>query len=280
VALTVVITVVSRLLQALGLGAQGGQEDIVSRIDHVIVRLEAIEDRIAEIRYGLEKRSQELFRKVVEYLRRGEKSRATIYAGEVSQIRSLLKLMVTMENVVIMTKERLKTVRDMKELTKTLMVFSAALSTVKDEVTALYPNMSMVFEEISKSARSLVMETSVEAMADIDPTVVSLGAQEVLEEAARKAEEKIRQEFPEPPVEPVVNAKPTPLSQQAAILAAASLAARRPSDAELDQLVLDYIRSHNGTLDIRDFTARYGVTKEDVARALHRLAERGLIALA
>ena len=275
-----VVAALSRLLQALGLGAQEPVEDITTRIDHVIVRLDAIEDRIAEIRYGLEKRSRELFSKVVEYLRRGEKSRATIYAGEVSQIRSLLKLMMTMENIVIMTKERLKTVRDMKELTKTLMVFSAALSTVKDEVTALYPNMSIVFEEISRSARRLVLETSVESMADIDPSVVTSGAQEVLEEAARKAAKKIEEEFPEPPVEPVVNAKPTPLSTQAAILAAASLAARKPSEAELDQLVLEYIRSHNGTLDIRDFTERYGVTKEDVVRSLHRLAARGLIALA
>jgi len=276
----VVVDVFSRLLQALGLGVQQAREDVLAKIDHVIVRLETIEDRVAEIRYGLERRERELFRRVIEYLRRGEKSRATIYAGEVSQIRSLLKLMLTMENLVIMTKERLKTVRDMKELTRTLMVFSAALSTVKDEVTALYPNMSMVIDEISKTARSLVMETSVEAMADIDPAVVSIGAQEVLEEAARKAEEKIREEFPEPPVEPVVNARPTPLSSQAAVLAAASLAARRPRDRELDELVLDYIRRHNGTLDIRDFTARYGVTKEEVVRALHRLAERGLIALA
>ncbi len=275
-----VVDVFSRLLQALGLGVQQAREDVLAKIDHVIVRLETIEDRVAQIRYGLEKRERELFRKVIEYLRRGEKSRATIYAGEVSQIRSLLKLMLTMENLVIMTKERLKTVRDMKELTRTLMVFSAALSTVKDEVTALYPNMSMVIDEISKTARNLVMETSVEAMADIDPAVVSIGAQEVLEEAARKAEEKIREEFPEPPVEPVVNARPTPLSSQAAVLAAASLAARRPRDRELDELVLDYIRRHNGTLDIRDFTARYGVTKEEVVRALHRLAERGLIALA
>jgi len=276
----VVVDVFSRLLQALGLGVQQAQGDVLARIDHVIVRLEAIEDRVAQIRYGLEKRERELFRKVIEYLRRGEKSRATIYAGEVSQIRSLLKLMFTMENLVVMTKERLKTVRDMKELTRTLMVFSAALSTVKDEVTALHPNMSMVIDEISRSARNLVMETSVETMADIDPTVVSIGAQEVLEEAAKKAEEKIREEFPEPPVEPIVNAKPTPLTTQAAVLAAAHLAARRPRDRELEKLILDYIQGHNGTLDIRDFTSRYGVTKEEVVQALHRLAERGLIALA
>ncbi len=279
-----VVAVFSRLLQALGLGAEA-EPDLAEKIDRVVVRLEVIEDRVAEVRYRLEQRSRELFEKVVQYLRRGQKSRAAIYAGEVSQIRSLLKMMYTVENLVIMTKERLKTVRDMRELGRTLMVFGAAINEIRDQVVALHPNLNMVFDEISRSVRSLVLETSVEAVGDIDPTVISSNALEVLEEAQRKAEEKIREEFPEPPVEPVIAAQPVAAAQgyagSAAVLAAAEAAARkrRVNDEELERLVLDYIRSHNGLLDIRDFTTRYGVEKSDVLRALHRLAERGLIAI-
>jgi len=279
-----VVAVFSRLLQALGLGAEA-EPDLAEKIDRVVVRLEVIEDRVAEVRYRLEQRSRELFEKVVQYLRRGQKSRAAIYAGEVSQIRSLLKMMYTVENLVIMTKERLKTVRDMRELGRTLMVFGAAINEIRDQVVALHPNLNMVFDEISRSVRSLVLETSVEAVGDIDPTVISSNALEVLEEAQKRAEEKIREEFPEPPVEPVIAAQPVAAAAgyagSAAVMAAAEAAARRRkvSDEELEKLVLDYIRSHNGLLDIRDFIARYGVEKSDVLRALHRLAERGLIAI-
>ena len=282
--------IVSRLLQALGLGGQR-EPSIHERIDQVIVRLELIEDNVAELRYKFEQRSRELFEKVITLLRRGEKSRAAIYAGEVSQVRNILKMVMAVENLVIMTKERLKTVRDVRELGQTLMVFGAALEEVKDQVRAIYPNLNLAFEELSRNVKNMIVETSIDAIGDIDPAVISSSAVQVLQEAMKKAEERIRSEFPEPPVEPVIQLQPS--QQQAAAVALATGPAlraggaaggygrqRRPSGEDLEKLVLQYIREHNGFLDIRDFTARYSVSKNEVLRALHSLAEKGLIALA
>ncbi|ALL01358.1 hypothetical protein Pyrde_1312 [Pyrodictium delaneyi] len=284
--------IVARLLQALGLG--GNQEpSLHEKIDQVIVKLELIEDNVAELRYKFEKRSRELFEKVITLLRRGEKSRAAIYAGEVSQVRNILKMVMAVENLVIMTKERLKTVRDTRELGQTLMVFGAALEEVKDQVRAIYPNLNLAFEELSRSVKNMIVETSVDAIGDIDPAVISSSAVQVLQEAMKKAEERIKSEFPEPPVEPVIQLQPS--RQQAAAAVALAAAAgpapaaaipasyrgrRKPSGEELEKLVLDYIKQHNGFLDIRDFTATYNVSKSEVLRALHSLAEKGLIALA
>ncbi|KSW12206.1 hypothetical protein CF15_05445 [Pyrodictium occultum] len=272
---------VSRLLQALGLG--GGREpSIKERIDEVIVKLELIEDNVAELRYKFEQRSRELFEKVVSLLRRGEKSRAAIYAGEVSQVRNILKMVIAVENLVTMTKERLKTVRDVRELGQTLMVFGTALEEVKDQVRAIYPNLNIAFEELSRSVKSMIVETSIDAVGDIDPAVISSSAIEVLQEAMKKAEERIKSEFPEPPVEPVIRLQTA--GRQLVALGAptggAGAAVGRPRGEELERLVLDYIMEHNGFLDIRDFSARYGVTKSEVLQALHRLAEKGLVALA
>jgi len=283
-----VIAAFTRLLGALGLGAQPRNE-LEEKIDQTIVKLDLLEDRVAELRYRFEKRSRELFDRVVSLLRRGERSRATIYAGELSQIRSILKMIIAVQNLIIMTKERLKTVRDMRELNKVLMVFGAALEGVKDQAASIYPNINMAFDEISRSVRSLIVETSVQAVADIDPAVITNDAMEVLKEAMKKAEEKLREDFPEPPVEPVIPAR---TAQPQAAAAPAAPPAPRPAAPtakaaqpripieQLEQLVLDYIRRHNGYLDIRDFTARYGVTRSEVLHALHRLAEKGLIALA
>ncbi len=271
-----VTSVLTRLLSVLGLGGSGSQEGLEEKIDRVIVRLELLEDNIAETRYGLEKRSRELFRKVVELMRQGDKRRAAIYAGEVSQVRAVLKLIYTIEHMIIAVKERLKTVKDMRQLTGILMAFGVALKDVGSEISAIYPNMSMMIDQISSSVRQLITETAVEAMSVPDPAVISRGAMEILEEAKKKAEEKVREQFPDPPIEPVIPARATGLAAQAAVLAAA----KRAGGEDLERLVLDYIRSHNGLLDIRDFTARYGVGKDEVLRALHRLAEKGLVALA
>ncbi len=284
-----VIAVFGRLLGALGLGVGSEKSELEEKIDQTIVKLELVEDRVAELRYRFEKRSRELFDKVVSLLRRGERSRATIYAGELSQIRSILKIIMAVQNLIIMTKERLKTVRDVKELNRVLMVFGAALEGVKDQATSIYPNINLAFDEISRSVRSLIVETSVEAVADVDPAIITSDAMEVLKEAMKKAEEKLREDFPEPPVEPVIPARarqPTaqPLAATAAARPrAATAAAAQPTPLpieKVEELVLDYIKRHNGYLDIRDFTARYNVDRATVLQALHRLAEKGLIALA
>jgi division protein CdvB (Snf7/Vps24/ESCRT-III family) len=269
-----VSTIILRLLQVFGFG-QGQEPDISRRIDHVIVRLELLEDKVAELRYKFERRSRELFEKVIQLLYKGERNRAAIYAGEVSQVRNILKAVVAAENLIIMTKERLKTVRDARELGTTLMVFGAALEEVKGHVTSIYPNLSMVFDEISRSVRNMIVETSVGAISEVDPTVISSGAIEVLKEAMKKAEEKIMREFPEPPVAAQIQVQPV-----AAPAGTAGSRARRGTgtyEKRLEDLVLEYIRSHGGYLDVNDFTSRYGVTKSQLLQALHRLAERGLI---
>ncbi|GEM_PF-4506365 len=278
--------IISRLLGTLGFNQP--KPSIQHKIDAAIIRLEMIEDKVAEIRYRFEKRSRELFEKVVTLLRTGEKSRAAIYAGEVSQIRNILKMIVTTEHLIVMAKERLKTVKDVRDLGMTLMVFGAALEEVKDKVTAIYPNLNLTFEELTKSVRSLIVETSVEAIGQLDPVTISNNALEVLYEASKKAEERIKSSFPEPPVEPLIRVKPRREPVALAVPGAPGVAYQtghgihRPTRSieEIEQLVLNYIKTHNGYLDLRDFTTRYGIPKNQVLQALHRLAERGLIRVA
>ncbi len=274
------VSVISRLLNVLGFNSGSQQEDLGEKIEHTIIKLEIIEDRVAELRYRFEQRSRELFEKIITLLRRGERSRATIYAGEVSQIKNILKMIVAIENLILMTKERLKTVRDTRELGRVLMAFGTALEGVKDQIVAVYPNLNLAFDEISRSARSLIVETSVEAVGELDPAIVSNEAMKILDEALKKAEEKIKEEFPEPPVAPVIPTKA--LREPVAIPIGTPRRAfshRRPAIEEVENLVLSYIREHNGYLDIRDFTAKYNVDKSTVLQALYRLAEKGLVAI-
>jgi division protein CdvB (Snf7/Vps24/ESCRT-III family) len=272
-----VAAVISRLLNFFGFGEQK-QPDLKERIERTIIQLELIEDSIAELRYRFEKRGRELFERVIMLIKRGERSRAAIYAGEVSQIRSILKMIVTIQNLIIATKERLKTVKDVKELSQALMVFGAALESVRSEIEATHPNLIMVFDEISRRVKSMIVETSIDAGVNIDPAIVTTSAKEVLEEAEKVAEEAVKESFPEPPVDTVIqletgskdSARKTPVP------VAVGYGAQK---ANLEDLVLEYIREHGGYLDLRDFTRRYGVDRSEVLKALYRLAEKGLIKL-
>ncbi len=269
-------TVISRLLNLFGLGEQR-QPSLKEKIDRVIVQLEVVEDRIEEIRYRFERRSRELFERVIALIKRGERSRAAVYAGEISQIRNILKMVLTVRNLIIMTKERLKTVRDLRELSEALMVFGAALETVRGEVETLHPNLTIVFDEIARKVKSMIVETSVEVEGSIDPAIVTSNALQVLEEAKRIAEERVKESFPEPPVDTVIQLEPRKEKQVQPVAVAVGYKASKP--VNLEDLVLQYIREHGGYLDIRDFTRRYNVTRDEVLRALYRLAEKGLIKL-
>ena len=292
------VAVFSRLLQALGLVQDDPRAEFQEALSLTIVRLDDLESRVDEIEFRLESRATQLFEKIVTLLRRGERSQAAIYAGELSQIRSVVKLIKAFKNLVIMTKERLKTVKDMSELSEVLMVFGTAIEGIKDRAVAIQPNLSMMFDEISKNVNNLIIETSMGNINRIDPITISNEAMEIMNEALKRAEESVREEFPDPPLAPVIPAKAA--AQAEAVAAAANggggavayaapqptaprtaapgpAAGRQRSLEEVEQLVLDYIRRHDGYLDVRDFTTRYQVDKNTLLQALHRLAEKGLI---
>ncbi|BEP17900.1 hypothetical protein PYJP_12520 [Pyrofollis japonicus] len=290
--------IISRLFQVFGFGAQ--QEAPRESIDKLLVKLELLEDKVAEIRYRFERRSRELWETTIRLLRRNEKTRATIYAGEIVQVRNIIKLIYGLENMIIMTKERLRTVKDVKEVGQALMVFGTALEEIREHARAIYPNLNVFFDELSRNVKSMIVETSMSTgfVEHIDPVVVSQEAQTLLNEALRKAEEEVKSEFPEPPLDTVVKLEPArqaiavgaaagtsiegkeaPASTAGSRLASYAGSPRRSME-EVEQLVLEYIRNNGGILDIKEFTTKYGVSKNEVLQAIHRLAEKGLIALA
>lgn len=271
---------ISKLLSFFGWHAQDEHDNLRRKIDAIIVQLELLEDKLAEFRYRYEKRAHELFGKVVAALKAGDRNKALVYASEVGQVRNILKVMVALERLIIMARERLVTVKDMKELVNIMMVFGTAIETVKEQVKTLYPSIAVALEEISRSVRSMIVETSLEGVGDINPTVVSETALQVLNEAWKKAEEEIRESLPEPPLK-------TPMPQDV-VVATTAIGNResrqttlvKPSIEELEGLILAYVKQHGGFLDIKYFQEKYGVTKEEVLEALRRLADKGLVRIA
>ncbi len=302
--------ILARLLNIFS-WSQQQEDDFKTKVDHAIVRLELILERVNELRYKFESRIHELRNMIVTLVRQGEKTRAAIYAGELVQVRNVLKMVKTVENMIIMTKERLRTVSDSRQLAEVLMTFGAALEEVKDQAKTLYPGLAYAFEEISKNVKTLIVQTSLDGLVNIDPVVISNQALNVLNEALKQADGEIKKSFPEPPVEPIMKVvekpennenktsfvkektpsakinkyeKPSITSsavhhEQQSTKASISKLHRRPR-ANIEQLLLEYIREHGGFLDIRDFIDKYGFSRDEVFQALHRMAKKGLITIA
>ncbi len=278
--------VIAKLFSSLGLtfGSQRKNE-LKTRIDKVIVALDLLRDKVAELRYRFEQRSHELMEKIMSMIRRGEKDRAYVYADELAQIRNVLKVVVATENMVIRVIERLKTVREARELLEVMMMFGAALEEVSDYIRTQYPSLAMAYDEMTRKVRSLIVETSLDGVSEIDPVVVSASAVELMKQAMKEAEERVKRSFPVPPLKPPTVEKPAEKVMVASKVTAAAPAAveapkpnkRRLSPEEVEAKLLAYIREHGGFLDVNDFARRYGVEREDVVKALKRLEEKGVI---
>jgi len=273
-----VLAVLARIF-GFSVGHKSSRPD---NIDHLIIQFELLEDKLENIRYNLEKRSDSLFEMIIQSLRKGDNSRASIYATEVSQVRNMLKAVIALENMITMAKERLKTTKDTNELIKILMTFGAALETVRDQVKRLYPAMSVLLDEVSRNVKAMIVETSFDAT-NINPEVLTESATEILREAWKKAEEKVNQILPEPPIV----GKAARSRQEDVIVASppvggggGSRRERRLTPEELEEAIMQYIREHGGFLDVSEFQQRYGVTRREVMEALHRLAEKGMIRIA
>ncbi len=268
--MSVIINVLKSLFSA---GGGQPQQDFKARVEQIIIRLELLQEKVMELRYKFESRFQELWNKIVGFMKRGDEERARVYAGEAAQLRSMIRVVKTVENMVLMTVERLKTVKDARELTETLMAFGAALEDVKEQTRGLYPGLAYALEDVTRSVRALIVQTSVESLPHIDPISVSSKSLEILNEAAKQAAAEIKKKFPEPPVEPIMRVAESD---------AASLPAqpkKRKPEKNIEDLLLDYIREHGGFLDVKDFMERYGFTRDEVFNALRRMAEKGLITL-
>ena len=287
----------SRSLVCFSIGVSREEPSLQEKISTAIFRLETLLDRARELRFRFEARDRELWRMIIEMLQKGDNRRARVYAGELTQVRNILKLIKALELMIEMVKERLQTVHDMREFTRILLSFGTAVEELKEEARGLYPGLVYAFDEISRSTRTLLTETSLEGIPDVDPTAVTAEASTILNQALKEAEREVREKFPEAPVEPTLQvvqqtvgwSKPArarekprrpgrtaPNAQQARLQ---QRARRKYSIEELEKLVLDYIQNHGGFLDLADFTKKYGVTREEVFRALKSLAEKGLISL-
>jgi len=257
----------------------GHKSNHMDNIDHLIIQFELMEDKLEHIRYNLEKRSDQLFEEIIQSLRKGDNKRASIYATEVSQVKNMLKAVIALENMITMAKERLKTTKDTNELIKILMAFGTALETVRDQVKRLYPAMSVLLDEVSRNVRSMIIETSFDP-GNINPEVLSESAVEILREAWKKAEEKVNEILPEPPIVKKTQTREDVIVASPPLPAASKREERKLTPEQLEEAIMQYIREHGGFLDINEFQQRYGVTRQEVMQALHRLADKGLIRIA
>ncbi len=187
-----------------------------------IFKAQELEEKMAEIRIRLERRSEELFRKVVAALRQGEKKKAEVYAAEIVHLKKLLKLIRAIELLAVKSIERAKTVNDARELGEMLLAFAAALDEVREQMKGLYPSLAIMYGEVAKNVKMMLLETMPPDVTDIDIEAVSQEASRMLEEVMREAEKEIERRLPSESIEKILGEKSKVLTKTGVLPASRS----------------------------------------------------------
>ena len=252
------------------------------KISEIRLNLQLIKEKLEEVLERLKKRNEELFSKAIRAHLNNDSTRAAMYAAEIAEIRKMAKTLLTVSLALERVILRLETVETFEEAGLTLAPALKLLTIVKDYIAALIPDISVRIDESLSLMNEVIALSGTIPARTMDFTGMNKEVEEILEQSAIAAEKKLRESFPEPPKDVE---KPIFITRKAKTLEELVLkqAAPRVRNVkkitlnELEEKILDYIRTHRGYLDISDCARIYGVNKEDVLKALESLKRRGKI---
>jgi division protein CdvB (Snf7/Vps24/ESCRT-III family) len=235
-------------------------------ITEISLKLKEQQDRLDEAIRRLKERDKELFEKVVRAQIEGDVARATIYAQEISDIRKMIKIIYTAYLAIEKVRLKLDTVQELQGVSLVLFPVMKILGELKDQIKGVAPEVALALDSITSSVNSIAIETGAISERSVVPAMVDEQAKQILDEAQKMAEVKVREILPELPHPPTELPKPR----------AQAIQIKRQLTEEM---LLDYIRSTGGFLDLEYISKNYGVDKVEVLNLLKRLEQKGLIAL-
>lgn len=241
----------------------------------------------------LSKRDEDLFEACSFYMGKGSKTRATVYANEIAEIRKVLTFTQHTQLAVERAILRLDT---LKVVSPTLESLEGAFSDVKNALGLVANVMPSITPEMSRLT-SVVDEILTGTQFTLDeytPAVVlDESAETILHEAADIAEQELKTRIPEPPVEAPKAAIPVkPLvaiaadgtevvfnHNGAAINGDGLSNAFDVSSFLLEELVMDYVERNNGDLNIARCSQELNLPSGKVLEVLDALNGKGKITI-
>ncbi len=282
------------LARVLGIVAR---RDKGSALVYIISSLQELKIKLDEIKKRLKERDDELLTKAVKAYNAGDHEKVMIYASEINEVRKLMKMVHVASLAIERVHERLRTIdiiNDVRGLTTVI----GLLNELKLRLSDLMPELASTLDQVVQNVNVLVSSTQAP---QITPNVVTKTKEieEIFKEIEKQAEERMKTSLSPIPTQlenlirnaqTSIAALSTLVDRGVAEAQATSFSPHRPAivpapitvslvnrEQELERRVYEYIVMHGGFIDLSDCARRFGVTKEEVLKALRKLEERGLI---
>jgi len=177
------------------------KKDLKHRVENAVRILDKQNKRLDIAIRSLKEKDKRYFARVVEAIKNHDRTRATIYANELVEIRKALRVLNSAKYAIESVMVRLSTIEDLGDAVAEIMPIMQVLKNVKGNLTLILPTAEDGLNKVSDLLQDIMWDATTTGVEPIETTISNEEALKILQEAERKAKEEMEKELPGIPSE-------------------------------------------------------------------------------
>lgn len=170
------------------------------QIDRATREIDQLISRLGQAEARVKSRDNDVFRRVVFAVQKGDREHAAIFANELAEVRKVGATVSGAKLALEQVSLRLKTVVDLGDVAATLAPTIAVVRGVGQGLGSVIPGAQGELNEISSLLSSTLVEAGTVGGSSLNFGAANEDAERVLEEASAVANKRLEQELPQVPV--------------------------------------------------------------------------------
>jgi len=215
----------------------------------------------------LQQRDKEMFQKCIEAQFARDIPRARIYANECAEIRKIARIVLSSQLALERVILRLQTIEQFGEVLTQIAPVIDVVEEMKDKVSGLIPEVANELDQVNSMLKDMSLEAGEIESENIDVEAANEEAKKIMLESMAIAEEKMKETFPDIKDLQMSKMRVIPISE----------GGEDVKKVNLEELVLEYIKSNSGYLSISKCASTLGVHPKKVKEAVEKLRSNGKI---
>ena len=233
------------------------------RIEQAKFKLQAQYDKLEQTYAHIQQRDKDLFQRCVGAQLSNDSSHARIYANECAEIRKIAKVVLGSELALERVILRLETVREFGAIWADIAPVLDIVKDTKSKIAGIVPQVASELDEVNNLLEEMTMDEGVGEVTSTSPTeATDAEAKKILEETGVIAEEKLKEHFPELPI----NERISP-----PILEPANATS---NNGDIQDEVFRYARDHP-TFNVSNCASELGKSPDEIRSAIDKLRDNG-----
>jgi len=171
------------------------------RLDAAVRQIKVQISKLDSITTKLENKDNSIFKTIVMAIQKHDMPHASMFANELAEIRKMNRMAtqakIALEQIVL----RLNTVQELGDVVVTLTPAMSVIRNVKSGLSNVFPEADYEMGEINNLLSSILVEAGQVEDRTLNFEAANEDAERIMSEASIEAEQRMRDKFPELPIE-------------------------------------------------------------------------------